>query len=208
ACATCGDITIQVGEFNGGPASGPTSIENMGFPGAIFLAAGEIQFLNVGVSPVQVFKLQGGSNPCNDCLMNSSAQDAIDPQGEFLEQFPPLLGGGTVTNTAVVSSVSNLWATTVSRPGVTSLLFVNANLTNPSVNLDLSPSFTAGQTATVRMWTGPTGVTTQREVLSTSLSIPSLSIVLIQVGAAPGNSSGGGHASSTAGFGIPSSFGV
>ena len=180
ACANCSRIVVQVGEFNSGPAQGPPPNENMEYAGAVYLAAGAVELLDAGAPIIEVYKLQGGQNPCDDCLMNSTAGDALDPQGQFLEEFPPMLGGGAILNSTVVSSATNLWATTVSRAGNTSLLFVNANVTAPSVVLNLTGSLIpTGHLVRIRTWTSTGPIETTTALMPTSISVPSLGILAI-----------------------------
>ena len=140
-CTICSTLPVQIGEYNGGTAGVSAPAYNQQFSGATFLAASAAQALNYGIPSFQPFALQGSGVNGPYYMLNTSTSNMTDAQGYFYESFVSQLDSGTVYNTTVASSATNLWATEIVSGGVTRLLFVNANATTTSVSLSLSGMF-------------------------------------------------------------------
>jgi hypothetical protein len=171
-CPSCGNIPVQVGEYNAGPVPDHSPFA-MNYSGAPFMAASVVEALEANVSMFTVYDLAW--------LYNSSTATIL-PEGMLYQRILSnmTMGKDTVVNVKV-SNVGGIFAVLVKNGTRESLLVVNTNVSR-AISLSLTTSvFPVGALGSTYSWDprSLSPVATKGITLGTSFTIWSRGILLI-----------------------------
>jgi hypothetical protein len=179
ACTACAQVPILIGEFNAGPPQGGGSTYTGKYPNAVFMAASFTQAWRVGVVELAYYDLQDEKAKSGGWgFLNTT--DAISPVGILYQTIAPQVVMGTVHNVHLVTALGNAWVGLTTNATASSLLVVNANITD-TLHLSLGTAFPKGGPGIQIQWNPSLQLpTTTRITVGSNYTIPPQGILLIR----------------------------